>query len=139
VGVLVELMREFYAESSYSLDAERAEAAFVKLLTRPDFGSAWIACQGDVGVGYVVLTLRYSMDHGALCGHIDDLFVGRMYRRQHVGHRLLSELMAECRRRQCATVRVEVADLGTPAIQLYRSFGLDEIRDGRIFLHGPVR
>jgi ribosomal protein S18 acetylase RimI-like enzyme len=138
VGILVELMREFHAESSYSLDSGLAETAFINLLARPELGGVWMASQGDVAAGYVVLTLRYSMDHGALCGHIDDLFVRPAYRRRHVGRRLLSELIAECKRRGCSTLHVEVDSFGAPAIALYRSFGLGEYRDGRLFLHGTI-
>jgi ribosomal protein S18 acetylase RimI-like enzyme len=138
VGVLVQLMGDFYAESSHSLDTGRAETAFVKLLTRPALGGVWVAFLDDAAAGDVVLTLRYSMDHGALCGHIEDLFVRPLYRRRHVARRLLSELIAECRRQQCATIRVEVDSLGAPAIALYRSVGLEEFRDGRLSLHGTI-
>jgi ribosomal protein S18 acetylase RimI-like enzyme len=136
VGSLVELMREFYSESSLALDTGRATAAFERLLARPGLGAIWIAFQGDIAAGYVVLTLRYSMDHGTLCGHIDDLYVRSQYRRRHMARGLLSELIAECRRQQCGSVHVEVDGFGEPAIALYRSFGLEEYRDGRLFLHG---
>ncbi len=138
VGVLVELMRLFYAESSHLLDAVRAEAAFVELLAHPELGGIWIAQQDDIAVGYVVLTVRYSMDYGALCGHIDDLFVRSTHRRQHIGRRLLTILIEECRLRQCGSLHVEVGNFSTPAIELYRSFGLKEFGDGRMFLHGTI-
>lgn len=135
---LVELMQEFHAESGYTLDQAQAAEAFSTLLTHPDLGAVWIASRDGTAAGYVVLTMRYSMDHGGLDGHVEDLFVRPAFRRQGVAAALLSELLAECRHRRCGDIHVSVGHLNKPAILLYRRFGLGEHRDGRIHLHGRV-
>jgi ribosomal protein S18 acetylase RimI-like enzyme len=136
VGTLVELMREFYAEASYSLDQEWAEAAFSQLLAHSELGCVWLAECDEVAAGHAVLTVRYTMEHGALCGHIDDLFVKSEFRRRRIACALLSELFDECRRRGCKSIYVEVGDRNAPAIELYRRFGLEPFQDGRVLLHG---
>jgi ribosomal protein S18 acetylase RimI-like enzyme len=78
------------------------------------------------------------MEHGALSGYIDDLFVRPEFRRQRIGHALLSELLDECRRRNCKCVYVEVGDRNVPAIQLYRRFGIGPFHDGRVLFHGSL-
>jgi ribosomal protein S18 acetylase RimI-like enzyme len=138
VGVLVELMREFHAESNYILGQEQATAAFLTLLNRPDLGGVWLATLDNTVAGYVVLTLRYSMDHAGFSGHVEDLFVRSTARRQRVARSLLTELFEECKRQRCGTVHVEVDGQNVPATSLYRGFGLDEHRDGRVFLHGKI-
>jgi ribosomal protein S18 acetylase RimI-like enzyme len=132
--VLADLMREFYAESNYSISHDRAEKSFLNLLTNQDRGCVWLATRDGHAVGYVVLTLRYAMDHGALDGHVDDLFVRSTHRRQRIGFDLLSALLDECRSRSCGAVHVEVGHDNVPAVALYRSFGLEESHDGRVFL-----
>lgn len=134
VGSLVELMREFYAESNYPLDQQQAASAFVTLLTNPELGCAWIATRDGAATGYIVLTFRYTMEHGALSGHVDDLFVRATSRGQRVGTALLSRLLDECRHRNLGAVHVEVAGSSAPAVALYRSLGFEEFQDGRLFL-----
>jgi ribosomal protein S18 acetylase RimI-like enzyme len=138
VGTLVDLMREFYAESCFPLDQKWAEAAFLQLLQQPQLGCVWLAEYQGVAAGHAVLTLRYSMEHGALSGHIDDLFVKPEYRRQHVARALLSELFDECRRRSCKSMYVEVGNKNVPAVELYRQYGLAPFRDDRELLHGML-
>lgn len=138
IGTLVELMREFYAESSYSLDERWAENAFSRLLEHSELGCVWLAECDEVAAGHAVLTLRYTMEHGALSGHIDDLFVRPEFRRQRIGRALLSELLDECRQRSCKSIYVEVGDRNVPAIELYRRFGIGPFQDGRVLFHGAL-
>ncbi len=138
VGSLVELMREFHAESGFPLDLEHAWNAFLQLLARPELGCAWLASRDGAAAGYAVLTLRYTMEHGALCGHVDDLFVRAVFRGQRIGSGLMSEFVRECRSRGCAALHVDVGPANAAAISLYRRFGLGEFHDDRLFLRGGL-
>jgi ribosomal protein S18 acetylase RimI-like enzyme len=138
VSELVELMREFYAESNHQLDATWAKESFLQLLSEPGLGGAWIGRRDGALAGYVVLTLGYSMEHGALRGYIDDLFVKPAFRRQGIAHALLSELMEECRRRGCKSTHVEVDGQNAAALGLYGRFRLRPMQDGRIYLRAQL-
>jgi ribosomal protein S18 acetylase RimI-like enzyme len=135
VDVLVGLMREFYAESSYTLDEAHAASAFLKLLSQPELGGVWLAHRGGAAAGYVVLTLRYSMDHGALDGHVEDLFVRPAWRRKGVASSLLASLFTDRGRQGSGVAHVEVDGKNGAAIGLYKRFGFNEYGDGRMFLH----
>ena len=124
IPALIDLMSEFYAESSYALDREWAEASFHRLLADEARGAAWLAWQGAEPAGYVVLTLRHSMEFGGLAGVIDDLYVRPACRRQRVGFALMSTLFEACRGLCVAAVHVEVGPDNVGALALYRSFGL---------------
>jgi ribosomal protein S18 acetylase RimI-like enzyme len=78
------------------------------------------------------------MEHGASCGHVDDLFVRSASRRQRIGSVLMSELINECRRRNLGAINVEVARSSAPAFALYRGLGFEELQDGRIFLQNRL-
>lgn len=138
VDTLVELMRLFYAESGFPLEHTWARSAFSRLWDEPALGCVWLAEQEGAAMGHAVLTLRYTMEHGALSGYIDDLFVRSDFRRQGAARALLSELTAECRRRGCRSMYVEVGEQNAPAINLYVEFGLHPFEDGRTLLHGAV-
>lgn len=138
VEALVAMMREFHAESNHTLNQAHAQNAFLKLLGRPELGGVWLACRDGSAAGYVVLTRRYSMDHGALDGHVEDLFVRPAWRRRGVASSLLSLLFADCGRQGSGIVHVEVDGRNAAAVGLYRSFGFSEHSDGRMFLHGKA-
>ncbi len=69
--VLVDMMQEFYAEANYTLDREWASAGFNTLLSDDSLGAAWIVFNNSEAAGYVVLTVRFSMEYGGLDAFID--------------------------------------------------------------------
>lgn len=139
VHELVELMEAFYAESSFPLDRQWAANSFAQLLSTPALGCVWLARVGVRAVGHAVLSVRYTMEHAALGGYIDDLYVTPEFRRQRVASRLLQALAAECRRRACVSWYVEVGESNTAALATYRRFGLAPVIDGRLLLSGALR
>lgn len=83
---LVDLMAEFYGESDYPLNRKRAADAFSTLLSDERLGRVWIVEADSENVGYIVLTLGYSMEYGGRDAYVDDLFVRRSAGRL-CGHR----------------------------------------------------
>jgi len=90
VPVLVELMTEFYAESSYPLDRARAASAFDRLLREESHGAVWLLSARDLVAGYVVLTVGYSMEYGGLDAFVDDLFIRAAHRGRGLGRLALA-------------------------------------------------
>ena len=131
IPALVELMSQFYAESSYPLDRKWAKASFAQLLKDEPRGAVWIARCGADPAGHVVLALRHSMEVGGLAGVVDDLFVRPQFRRQGVGSALLSALFDACRKLHVAAVHVEVGPDNVAASALYEAFGLRGNSTGR--------
>jgi len=63
---LLPLVRAYYAEESYPFDERASREALHGLLDDPAKGRAWVAlCDGQV-VGYVVLTLGWSLEYRGL-------------------------------------------------------------------------
>ncbi|MEN9220961.1 MAG: GNAT family N-acetyltransferase [Thermostichus sp. BF3_bins_97] len=138
IAALVDLMQEFYEESSLALDREWAAASFHRLLSSPEQGKIWIALADQLPIGHAVLSLRFTMEHGGLSGYIDDLFVKAAFRRRGCGRLLLSQLRQYCKRIGCKTLQVEVGTTNSEALALYDHFGLRVARDGRVLASGPL-
>lgn len=139
IGVLVELMREFYAEADFPLDETWAATAFANLLSDPALGAVWVMSADDVVIGHVVLTVRFAMEFGGLSGYIDDLFVRRSHRRLGAGRAGLEALVSECLGRGCKSLYVEVDPDNIAALTVYRQFGLEPGTDNRSHLKTILR
>ena len=135
---LVELMGAFYGESRMPLDGSWAAPAFDMLLAQPALGRVWIATVSTRAAGYIVLSMRYAMEHGAPVGHIDDLYVRPAYRRQGVAGQLIEALAGDCRRRGGRSLYVEVSDANLAALRLYARHGLHPAADGRLLVSGMI-
>lgn len=134
IPALVELMQEFYAASPYPLDRDWAAASFRALLQDDSRGAVWIVLHDSEPAGYVVLTIKFSMEYGGLDAFIDDLFVRSSYRRRGLGRVALDALFDECARRNVLAVHVEVGWDNVAAKALYGSYGLKPYDDGRQML-----
>ena len=131
---LIDLMAEFYGESSFPLDRAWAAQAFAELLKDSSRGAVWLLEVDGAPAGHVVLSVRFAMEFGGLLGYIDDLFVKQDYRRRGVARAGLDVLLEECRRRGCRAIHVEVAPDNVAANALYRSYGLAPGADERLQL-----
>ncbi|HWT02028.1 MAG TPA: GNAT family N-acetyltransferase [Pyrinomonadaceae bacterium] len=134
IPALVEMMREFYAESDYPLDGNWAAGSFSALLRDDSLGAVWVASRDSEPAGYVVLTVRFSMEYGGLDAFIDDLFVRTAFRRRGLGRALVKALLDECGRRRVIAAHVEVGHDNDAAKMLYGGFGLKQGDDGRLKL-----
>ena len=126
VPQLVELMREFYAESQYTLDGERAEAVFTQLLSDDRLGRAWLVEQDRSTVGYIVVTFVFSMEYGGLTAVIDDLFIQPAARHQGLGRTALAQVIERCRLQGVRALHLETEPANGAAMRLYRRAGFKE-------------
>jgi ribosomal protein S18 acetylase RimI-like enzyme len=125
VETLVALMRDFYrADGDPFADAE-SRVAFATLVTEPAYGAVWLAEGETRAVGYLALTLGFSMQYGGRDAFIDDLYVIPSHRGCGVG----SALVDACER-ACKTLGVRALHLGVRptnrAASLYRRLGFRE-------------
>lgn len=120
---LLELMHEFYAEAGYSLNLDRARAAFLPLLAPGQLGQAWLAVVDGQVAGHVVLTFCYSMEYGGRSAFVDDLFVRPALRNRGVGRALVDHARAICEALGIRAMHLEVARTNGPAQSVYRAVG----------------
>lgn len=122
-ALLVGLMSEFYAESGYPLNRRRAEIAFSELLSDPGLGQVWLIQAEPGPIGYVVLTLGYSMEYGGRDAFVDDLFIQPSFRGRGLGKLALAEVRATCAERGVRALHLEVGRDNDAAQSLYRQTG----------------
>lgn len=125
VQQLVTMMGEFYAEGGFPLNHQRAAEAFATLLADDRLGYVWFIQTDGQDVGYLVLTLCYSMEYGGLNAFVDDLFVGLPFRRAGLGTAALTEVRAFCAKRGVRAIHVETGR-DNAAQAVYRRAGFTQ-------------
>jgi ribosomal protein S18 acetylase RimI-like enzyme len=113
---LVALMSEFYSEAAYKLNSQRAAEAFAALLSDEKLGFVWFIRSKSDDVGYLVLTLCYSMEFGGTNAYIDDFYINPAFRGVGLGTASLGELRAFCNERGYRAIHVETGRENTAAL-----------------------
>jgi GNAT superfamily N-acetyltransferase len=130
VHELVAFMAEFYGESAYSLDRWRATDAFAAILGDERLGHIWFIEAESQKVGYVVLTLRYSMEFGGLCAYVEDFYIRPPFRRAGLGTSALEEVREFCLKHDIRAIHAETGRDDPAAHGVYRRIGfVDTKRD----------
>ena len=101
------MMAEFYSESPYTLNLRRATEAFTSLLSDERLGHVWFIQADSIEVGYVVVTLCYSMTYGGLSGIVDDFFIRPAFRGAGLGKAAMAEVRSFCASRGVRAIHVE--------------------------------
>ena len=136
VDALVRMMRQFYAESNFSLSEQSASRAFEALLDDSRLGQVWMIEHDCHPAGFVVLTVSFSMEYGGLRGFVDDFFVAPQYRNRGLGHAALEEVKRACRRRGVRALMVETGPDNDAALNAYRRAGF--VDSGHCLLTLPL-
>ena len=122
---LVNLVRAFHREEGRALDAH-GEAAVRQITRGEPFARAWIAREDGRAIGYVVITLGYSIEYGGRDGFIDDLYLVPAARGRGRGRKLLEFALACAAELGIRTLHLEVEPGNASATRLYRSAGFEE-------------
>ena len=131
VDALVELMADFYRESDYALNRERARGAFSALLEDPSLGRVWLIDHDAADVGYVVVTFVFAMEYGGSIAFVDDFFVRPESRNSGLGTAALAAVRDQCGLLGVRAMSVEVAVDNAAAQAVYRHTGF-EMTDRRL-------
>jgi len=123
VPQLVAMMDEFHAEFGYPLNHQHATEAFATLLADDRLGCVWFIQADGQDVGYVVLTLCYSMECGGAIAIVDDLFIRLPFRRAGLATAALAEVRAFCVRGGVRAIHVETGRDNAAALSVYRQAG----------------
>jgi ribosomal protein S18 acetylase RimI-like enzyme len=127
VESLLDLMAALYTEDP-DLPFSRADhrEAVCELLATPSRGGIFVFATRDRLVGYVVLTIGFSLEFGGMTGLLDELFVVPDARGRGLGRQALAFVTEECLRRGLRAIHLEVARTNHRAQDLYRQAGFQD-------------
>jgi GNAT superfamily N-acetyltransferase len=116
------MVRAYYLEDGHSFDEERQLRALAALADGEPLGRGWLIALAGRPVGYLVLTLGFSVEAGGAEGCIDEFYLVPAVRGEGFGGRALALVEAEARRLAVRRLFLEV-EHGNRALHLYRRAG----------------
>jgi ribosomal protein S18 acetylase RimI-like enzyme len=125
LDALLALARAFHAEDGHAL-SQAGEGALATVACGEPLARCWLIRRVGVAVGYVVLTLGFSIEHGGREGFIDDLYLVPAARGIGIGPALLAFIVAEAEKLGIRMLHLEVEPGNERAQSLYRRNGFAE-------------
>lgn len=124
--VLLGFMRDYYALDGHGFDAPKARTALTTLLSDSRFGRAWLICDQETAVGYIVLCFGYSLEWLGRDAFIDEFYLRPEYRGRGWGRAAMALVEDAARAEGIRTLHLEVVRENTLALELYRKIGFRE-------------
>jgi len=131
IDIIVEFSHQLYEDDPASTDFPSFEAhlvrtALTQLIHHPTLGQVWLINDGDEPIGYVVLTLGFSLEYHGQDAFIDELYIKASHRRKGVGTKVMEFVEKASRELGINALHLEVERANVSAQYLYRKFGFED-------------
>ena len=123
VPLLLGLMQGFYRDTDTPLDADKATIALAALVADPALGRILVIEVDGGPVGYVVLSLGFSLEFLGRDAFVDELYVVPEHRGRGLGRAALQELESVAAGLGVKALHLEVGPDNESAKGLYRRAG----------------
>ena len=120
------MMRRYYAEDGYTFVEIDARASISLLLADPHLGCLWVAEESGRVVGYLVVTLGFSLEYRGRDAFLDELYLEEDTRGRGYGGEALALAEAYCLERDVKALHLEVEHHRPAARKLYARAGFEE-------------
>src|SRR5262245_11871178 len=120
---LLPMVREFWViERLHFVEAE-VRGALAGLLASPQYGLVLLAERAGEPIGYLALTLGYSIEHLGRDAFVDELYLREPHRGKGIGERALDRALELCREIGVRALHLEVDHVNPRARALYERNG----------------
>ncbi|GMU93381.1 MAG: hypothetical protein AMXMBFR4_24390 [Candidatus Hydrogenedentota bacterium] len=122
--LVLRFMQELYDhDGTIVFDGVRARAALEQLISRPAYGGVWLIVEAERAIGYVVLTLGYSLEYHGVDAFLDEIYITSESRDRGIGTAALRFLEDKCLELGVNALHLEVERANTRAQEFYRRGG----------------
>jgi len=123
LDAILELMPRLYVQDGLPFDASIARTTLAGIARDRSLGRVWVIRDGPEPIGYMILTLGYSLEYRGRDAFVDELFVVESRRRQGIGRKAMQVLEQACRELEVRALHLEVERPNVAAQELYRKLG----------------
>jgi len=123
IDTLLVFMSEYYEFDHLVFDEAVARTALESLIRDNSLGRVWIIHYVDEAIGYLALTLGYSLEYGGRDAFIDEVYIRSNYRGKGIGTAALAFAEEQCCTLGVRALHLEVERTNTNAYGVYRKVG----------------
>lgn len=121
--LLLELVKEFHKSEQLAFDETVDRDVLANLLADASLGQVWLIQQEDEAIGYIILTLGYSLEYRGRDAFIDEFYIRPNYRGQGIGTQTLAFVEDACQVLGVKALHLEVDFENPDAQRLYHRVG----------------
>jgi len=136
LDAILAFMRRLYAQEGLSFDEPSARATLSGIVRDRSLGRVWMIDEEAEPIGYMVLTLGYSLEYRGRDAFVDEIFVREDRRRRGIGRRAMRVMEDACRDLEVRALHLEVERPNAAAQALYRKFGF--VEHDRLLMTKPI-
>ena len=138
-ALVLGFLADFYEESGFDLDRDRAANAIRHLIENDAYGHLYVIEMGGTSVGYTALTFGFSLEFDGRDGIIDDLYIAPTYRDQGIGSAVVDLVLEAARQEGLNAVHLEVEHENERAKKVYFRAGFKDYKRHLLSRHlrGP--
>jgi len=125
--LFLELARAFHQEDGHALNAA-GEASIRDVAAGVELAPAFFLVEHGEIVGFFVLSLGYSPEHGGTDGFIDDIYIIPAARGRGLGRAAMELALEQSRKCGIRVLLLEVEAENDRAYNLYRSMGFTDTK-----------
>ena len=126
IDVLETFMREYYEFDHLPFDESIARQALINFLDDETLGRIWLIQADGEAVGYLALTLGYSLEYHGRDAFIDEIYVRESRRGQGIGTKAIEFAEEAGRALGVNALHLEVERENTKAQAFYRMVGFED-------------
>jgi GNAT superfamily N-acetyltransferase len=123
LAILIELVREFHKNEKLSFDENIDSDVLRHFLADESLGKAYLVQQEDEVLGYIILTLGYSLEYRGRDAFIDEFYICPTHRGKGIGTQMLAFAEDACRELGVRSLHLEVDFENSDAQRLYDRVG----------------
>jgi len=124
--LLIKFMREFYELDRLAFEEQSARSALQQILSDDSFGRVWLIQTNRTPIGYVVLTLGFSLEFHGRDAFVDEIYITPQYQGRGIGRKALGFVEEACRSLGVQALHLEVGRGNTNAQAVYRTLGFED-------------
>jgi GNAT superfamily N-acetyltransferase len=123
LSLVLELVEEFHETENLVFDKNNVRDVLIQFLSNEFFGQTWLIWQEDEVIGYIILTLGYSLEYRGRDAFVDEFYLRPQHRGQGIGTQTLRFAEEICHSLGVQALHLEV-DFENPKVQrLYHRVG----------------
>lgn len=127
IDVLLSLIQKLYAtHDTIQFKSDVVSGALMQLLGDESLGRVWLIEYQSKAIGYVILTLGYSLEYGGRDAFIDEFYIESAYQKQGIGKKTIQFLEEICLNLNVKALHLEVERGNNHAQGFYHRVGFKD-------------